>query len=125
MALGARRKEATWHEAQFSWICLRAVFQKPWRRGVWMLGDWQTLYSEEEKMGAGVGPLLLELVGDLTAEAHTSLLKTVSSGKQNPYANPHHFPVPKTHFEQVQALFPVGECRGRRKKEIGLMSPFF
>lgn len=78
-----------------------------------MLGDWQTLYTEDEKMGAGVGPLLLELVGDLTAEAHASLLKTVGSRKQNPYANAHHLPVPKTHFEQGQAL-PVsyGEMQG-------------
>lgn len=110
--MGARRKEATWHESQLGWICLRAVFQKPWGRGVWMLGDWQTLCPEDEKMGAGVGPLL-ELAGDFTAEAHTSLLKTVGSRKQNPHVNPYHFPVPKTHFEQGQPL-PVscGEMQG-------------
>lgn len=41
MVLEARGKEATWHASQFSWIGSRAVFQKPWRRGVWMLVSWQ------------------------------------------------------------------------------------
>lgn len=94
-----------------------------------MLGDWQTLCPEDEKMGAGVGPLL-ELAGDLTAEAHTSLLKTVGSRKQNPHVNPYHFPVPKTHFEQGQAL-PVScgemqgpEEEGNRPKVTFLLASF-
>lgn len=91
-----------------------------------MLGDWQTLYTEDEKMGAGVGPLLLELVGDLTAEAHASLLKTV--GSRNKILMP--MPTTSQSLRLVlnkgrPCLFPVGKCRGRRKKEIGLMSPFF
>lgn len=91
MVLEAKGKEATWHASQFSWIGSRAVFQKPWRRGVWMLVNWQTLYSEDEKMEAWVGPLLLDLLGVLTVETRTFLLKRYGCGKQNPYICPHHF----------------------------------
>lgn len=82
-----------------------------------MLVGWQTLYSEDEKMGARVGPLLQELWG-LKAETHTSLLKTLGSRKQNPSASPYHCPPPKTLLEQGQVL-PMSCGETQRWKEVG------
>ena len=59
-----------------------------------MLVGWQTLYSEDEKMGAELVPSWSWLgVGGEGAQwgIHTSLLKTLGSRKQNPYASLYHF----------------------------------